>query len=519
MNLLIADDEELTREGLLSSIDWAALGINNIYQADDGIHGLALARKFEPEIILTDVRMPRLDGIEMAKQIKEFLPESNIIFMSGYSDKEYLKAAIKLKAISYVEKPIDLEEVQEALKEAVKNHASSEEARQSQNKHYHENLGKLALKISYAMNENLEITYQKQLASFGFHIKPTTSFTTLILKMHTSLSEISDERLHMFEEFTTGIVESFGFQFIFGNKQDEYFILHLFTNDKIRPNAFKLLSESLAERVMAICPFAMAIGKTVTGIDKVFSSYNSAVILLQSTFFFPQNCILYYGMTTANSISQIPDFIPSFMELLTSRQETDALQLLNQIHDTFQGNLNLLANQAKDVYYKLFNCLAEAARKEHVSIRDLEGHLVTTLDYISGSNHFQELHEMLTQRVIQYFKILQESEPENSTVFLIKDFISKNYADDSLSVKDISEHVFLSSSYVCTIFKTETGQTLNQYLTEYRIEKAKYLLEDSRYKISDISSKVGYSDGNYFGKTFRKIVGLSPSEYREKNIR
>ena len=102
---------------------------------------------------------------------------------------------------------------------------------------------------------------------------------------------------------------------------------------------------------------------------------------------------------------------------------------------------------------------------------------------------------------------------------MIKDYISKNYMEDSLSVKNISAHVFLSASYVCTFFKNETGQTLNQYLTEYRMEKAKQLLKDGRFKISDISSRVGYSDGNYFGKSFKKYSGLSPSEYREKNLK
>ena len=99
---------------------------------------------------------------------------------------------------------------------------------------------------------------------------------------------------------------------------------------------------------------------------------------------------------------------------------------------------------------------------------------------------------------------------------MIKDYISRNYMNDTLSVKDISSHVYLSTSYVCTFFKSETGQTLNQYLTEFRMEKAKQLLSDPRYKISEISSKVGYTDGNYFGKSFKKYSGFSPSEYREK---
>ena len=129
---------------------------------------------------------------------------------------------------------------------------------------------------------------------------------------------------------------------------------------------------------------------------------------------------------------------------------------------------------------------------------------------------YQELHNTLIKQTYLYFEELQTSVPEHSTIFLIKDYISKNYNRETLSVKDISSHVFLSASYVCTFFKNETGRTLNQYLTEYRMEKAKNLLADPRYKIADISSRVGYSDGNYFGKSFKKYTGLSPSEYREK---
>ena len=118
MKLLIVDDEELTRTGLVSSIDWDSLGITKILQADDGVNGLEMARLYKPEIILCDVRMPRMTGIAMLERLEKFLPDSIPIFMSGYSDKEYLKAAIKLKAINYIEKPLHPEEVQAAVLEA-----------------------------------------------------------------------------------------------------------------------------------------------------------------------------------------------------------------------------------------------------------------------------------------------------------------------------------------------------------------------------------------------------------------
>ena len=98
MKLLIVDDEELTRTGVISSIDWKALGIEEVLQADDGINGLEIARKYRPEIILCDVRMPRMTGIAMLEKLENILPDSIPIFMSGYSDKDYLKAAIQIKS-------------------------------------------------------------------------------------------------------------------------------------------------------------------------------------------------------------------------------------------------------------------------------------------------------------------------------------------------------------------------------------------------------------------------------------
>ena len=119
MKLLIVDDEMLTRTGLISSISWENLGIDEVYEASDGIEGLKMAEKHKPEIILSDVRMPRMNGIDMLYKVRENAPDTVFIFMSGYSDKEYLKAAIKLRAVNYVEKPLDLVEIEQAVRTAL----------------------------------------------------------------------------------------------------------------------------------------------------------------------------------------------------------------------------------------------------------------------------------------------------------------------------------------------------------------------------------------------------------------
>ena len=156
MKLLIVDDETLTREGLLSSISWADFGINEIFQAGDGLDALEIAKREKPDIILCDVRMPRLDGIQMAERLEKVLPDVSVIFMSGYSDKEYLKAAIKLKAVRYVEKPLNPLEIEDALSEAIDMHNQKLRSRQNENLYSLEKSTHLALLLTKPYNDSAE---------------------------------------------------------------------------------------------------------------------------------------------------------------------------------------------------------------------------------------------------------------------------------------------------------------------------------------------------------------------------
>ena len=191
------------------------------------------------------------------------------------------------------------------------------------------------------------------------------------------------------------------------------------------------------------------------------------------------------------------------------------MDFLGQLFSYYDRNPSCLPNQVKDLYYKLFLALETVRTQQQIfssALPEQNG----IVDALENRFTFQELHQALVEKTEQFLDDATHAVPENSTIYKIKDYIGRNYMNETLSVKDISSHVYLSASYVCTFFKNETGQTLNQYLTEFRMEKAKVLLGDPRYKISEISSKVGYSDGNYFGKSFKKYTGVSPSEFREK---
>lgn len=513
MKILIIDDEKLTREGLISSIDWTGLNIEEIYVADDGINGIKEAKLHKPDIILSDVRMPRMNGIDMCKELLSILPYSSIIFMSGYSDKEYLKAAIKLKAVSYVEKPIDTAEIEAAIKNAItlqKEHAKNQVTISTHNKFMQ---NKLSLEIIYTPLKRTVADYLKQFQDINIPVKANTEFTTLIITLKTSFSSISEYELEEIYSYLEAIVKKHNMNYIFSIKNDEYIICHLFANNTLAYHLNGICNE-LSVYFSKKYQHYLTVGKTVHGIQNVYQSYNSAVLLIQCSFFYDYNSIITEEETPALPINFDNICYLEFEEGLKFNDIDKVYGAIDKFYTSLKNNQKQLPNYPKDFYYKLLILLQDTALTHHLST--FSNYSSTILDNISSCPSLTELNQMLQSKVEAYFSALQKDNKEHATIFAMKEFIRKNYPNENLSVKDISENVYLSSTYVCTLFKNETGITINQYLTEYRIEKAKSMLKDHRYKITEISAKVGYNDGNYFGKAFKKLVGLSPSEYRER---
>lgn len=521
MNLLIVDDESLTREGLISSISWGSLGIKDIYQADDGINGLAIALEKKPELILCDVRMPRMDGIRMVEEIKNKLPDTIIIFMSGYSDKEYLKAAIKLNAVNYVEKPLNTREIQETVTEAISRYEKNQKSHRGETFAQLETTAKLALQLTSPYEKNKDCI-QSLLKELYLNNTEHCFFTTYIIHISRNNQLDNDQKRLFFKDFEMFLLP-YHLSSLHVEKQKNYFVFHIYGVSKPINQDRKEISSFLRNRIAHFGSCFICRGETLKGIDHVYKSYETAVILSQSSYFFDSNHVLTpeifksISKPLQNADFFSHDYTQDLSESLLSKDYTSCENILQVLYDFFFQNTHVFFDQAKDVYYKLFNTIHEARRK--MLLPDnyaTEEEQTTLIRYLDQFYSFFELHQALTGEIETYFKEINKVKEENSTIYLIKDYISKHYQQESLSVKDISDQVYLSASYVCTLFKNETGMTLNQYITEYRMEKAKKLLQDPRYKITDISAKIGYNDGNYFGKIFKKTIGLSPSEYREK---
>lgn len=516
MKLLIVDDEELTRTGVISSLDWKSLGIDEVLQADDGVHGLETARIHRPEIILCDVRMPRMDGITMLERLEKILPDTVPIFMSGYSDKEYLKAAIKLKAVNYIEKPLVPSEIQEAVLEARNLYMQKLHSHRGETMKSMETASQLALLLTIPYTPDSH-SAENLVSELKLTMNSSTYFTSVIVKMDDFIRPETPSFAEFFYDFRR-FISHLHMNCIYTEKKRQYLVYFLFGQSAPSAHTISSVGDFLCSHFAPFVRFSIATGDTVCGITKAYQSYASAVILLQSSFFFPENTLITpetIEKTVSGADLPMPSPEDAFSEALSSGNEEAAKFLLDHLASTFQNSSRFLQNPVKDLYYRLFLCLESARNQQQISG---SGNPESIAETIAQCFTFSELHETLAEKTNAFFRDAANNSQENPTIFLIKKYISQNYMNETLSVKDISAHVFLSASYVCTFFKNETGRTLNQYITEYRMEKAKQLLQDARYKISDISSRVGYSDGNYFGKSFKKYSGLSPSEYREKNL-
>ena len=520
MKILIVDDEALVRNGLKSAIQWESLGISAVLLAEDGIQALHIAQQELPEIILTDARMPRMDGIELAARLRKTLPNSHLIFMSGYSDKEYLKAAITLKAVSYVEKPIDRAEIENAVAETVRLHLERSSNMAAQAIRSRMEKARLAAAMTQITEQN-EDSIRRAWCALGLPASGKLWFSTILVHL-TNVSDCSEiPGLTDFMSWLQKLTTKKKIAFLYSSRTESRLLLHLYRSAELTREHVAWFTLQLQKFLMNRFQFFIAAGIPVRGLSQVGLSYKSAVESLGSSFYNDLNSILLW---TEHRISSVPidmsSGVTAFRNAITSGEYTEAANVEQQFYESILLQRQAPADMVKNVYYQFISIIELAASKGCITFSAGQQEERSPWQAVSCARTLSKLHEYFVMLIDAYAaQATSEDKEENELVFLMKDYIRKNYHRDMLSVREIAEAAWLSTAYACTLFKSETGTTINQFISNYRIERAKLLLADPRYKITDIASRLGYSDSNYFGKSFKRLVGLSPSEYREKVAR
>lgn len=511
VKILIVDDESYTREGILDTISWEDLSITEVKEAFDGINALEILENYEPDIILTDVRMPRLNGIELSFKARELYPNCSIIFMSGYSDKEYLKSAIHLKAISYVEKPIDLHELENSLKTAV--------AEVQKSKILYKNIkNNIVLDlINSKTTDEIDVLLSSHY-NLDTYIMLKDRFSVIVFLNLINTFDL-DENLFISE--LEKIINIYNIKPLISFINKKQIILNLFLpkndNSFINNNEFSSLLYSINDYINKFTPLYICIGNVVNSIYNIKSSYKNLCKVVNSTFFYNYNSIIYFDKFIESTYILDDTIYDKFENSLSNEDKDGLISLINNLTCEIKGFPNTSISYVKDIYYKLLLKLINFSKDRKI---DLSNSLDSNnfFEDILQFNNIFDINYYLLDKINDLFNILDERNKNDKPILNILKFIHENYSNVNLSLEEISKNIFLTPAHICVIFKDYTNTTVNKYITEYRLDKAKKLLKDPSIKMNEIASRVGYRDGNYFAKTFKKETGYSPSEYRRKFV-
>lgn len=492
MTALIIDDEPLTREILRTRLPWNELGFTTVLEAENGRAALETMNHTPAQVIISDIRMPDINGIDFACAVRRSNINCQLIFISGYCEKEYLKSAIHLGAADFIEKPLNLAEVTESLRRVAQRvHEQTSVDFQQLLKQQHEE--SVAVTEFFVHSSLAWDDFSQRLC------KNSTSGTleVFIMQMKTNLSEA--ETLLSLKKTCRG----FGLLVSGYVGQGMYVLLH-------RGETSAAAAVQTYLRAHSACGgYSICTSFTHSGLCK---AYETAQQILNNYFF--ENCF---------DLFMIPLCARTPVDEIDTSTITNALSMLD-FHELREGMNALFC-----AFAEMSVADIPAIRHKLCTLGNAMQHIVSSIlndtefsffppDFLQKTQTMPTLHSlqaMFLQAVDNICQGVTQRHYSPSIMQAIR-YLQLHYSNPNLNIRTIADAVYLSPAYLCSRFKKELHLTINTYLHHLRIHQATALLKNNALSLTEISFAVGYCDANYFSKLFKRSTGMSPSEYREK---
>lgn len=530
IKVFLVEDEFVMREGIKKNIDWAGHGYEFCGDASDGEMAFPMIKKTQPDIVITDIKMPFMDGIELSRLLKKEMPSVEIIILSGYEEFEYAKAGIEIGVAQYLTKPISGNELLKELdllsakietrrkeKELKALYLKEmEENRQGEKKDLFKELisGQRSMSVLLSMADKLDLNitamwYNLVLLKANLPDKKQDGYSDEYIAMDRELCalEIKDKIIQFDRD-----LEGKAILFMADSKEEL---------EELQSESLKKAT-AIFEQHEGIRYFG-GIGKAVGRLTALEESYATALRAFAHQYLVKENMILHLEDEDSSIRSMQEDFNIANVEpkQMDRGKVRDFLRIGDGSEAPYfvEEYFRELGNSAMNsvvfrqyIMMDLYFCAAEFVEELGASKEEIEAFDISNKELQTLEGCMRYLTRIL-QKAIEVRDNAASSRHQD-VVDEILQYIEERYADEELSLNTIAEHVNFSPNHLSTIFSKQTGQTFIKYLTDFRMMKAKELLRCTGKRSSEISLEVGYKDPHYFSYLFKKTQGVTPTQYR-----
>ena len=510
--VMIVDDEPIQRTGFLHLCDWKEHGIDIVAQASNGQEALSLIEKTRPHVVITDIMMPVMDGIEFAQHMRKKYPEIKLVVLSSYSEFDYVREVFKYGVTDYLLKPrISAEEII-SLIQSLRGDMNQEEP---DGKEWRKDRSLLLAQLLCHEEIHGEEAWREAESRFPHQRWMFMLASTDAVLNRTQISQ--NELEQTFMEQAGRLLNGINHTCVFLKNE----CMVLFNYEPSREERVMQAGRQFAERMQVLLEFIRFVRSEAFGSIRLLKNrYQHAVQGLAKLVYFPGQALVSEKDIVFNTESGGFDHT-QFAAYLRSLEVNKAWEhlkaLLQKVRRTQALDEYALKRFCQSMIYTVISTLEPL--KLPLCGQSASSRL-KWFKKIDLAFDIDELEQILTQ----FFAQLEEdirthaNREQDWILSRICQYVQENYADD-LTLSKLADHLHLNYSYLSSYFKQRTNENLTTYINRVRTEKAKELLGNPHLSIAEVSRMAGYSEHNYFSKVFKKMTGLTPNEYRNRIFR
>ena len=528
LKIVIVDDEILIRQGLSNHMDWESLDMTVIGIADSARACLEICERELPDIIITDINMPQMSGLDMIEYLNRRYPKLFFVIISGYDEFEFAQKAIRLGVTDYLIKPIDQKQFRSVMHHVGTMAKSNKQIEQDMIQLEDKTKNNEIIVRNWVFHSLLVNKNSDGIRQFDSMLKDYEKMycATLLIQNEepSNAQNIKNKEEGSLLELHRIAVQSIGKDHtgIVLNEGDNVVVCLLHE----RKEAMDMMISAVIHRIRQTLEHkkgmaTIAVGGIQSSVMNLGKSYQQAVYALRGRFLKGKNTDIFYSAydeTMEEELFNFESVSTKIAQIVMLGDKESVSRILDEMHDKANGYANdsylfmqLLIQNILCGVASALNNLGLHQEECHFNPIILTKEIMAEL---TANDMIEHLKTVLFDVIDQQAALRSK---QGHMINRAKLFIECNYTDGSLTLEKVAQVVNVSSSHFCYLFKQETGETYVDYLSGLRISKAKELLRHSEYKNFEVASIIGYENAAYFSRVFKKLTGLSPNEFRSQS--